>query len=419
MRTEVGVRQKCKDAGRDLVSSSRILWAYSLVAVLSAVVMGGSIEASRANPVRLASYNPAENFVVLSLKNSSTIAARVPQETLSSRYDVVSKPVDAAVPVPAIERAPVGGEFIEAFASQAGCQAGGMVDACPGFMTLLESKQRDWAHMAKAALPAAAESKVVLASVSEKARVSVDVITASIDRLETIAPAPSFERRPVSDEVVEALASQAACETGGMFDECAGFLALLHSRQQPWPRFAKAVSPAAEPLLTMASISKAIASEELSLVTRDVTAPVDLPAMKTGEVIIGTASTYNPYDKDDKDAGNGETASGELYNPIAWSAAIQIKLRGKFAGVRYGRLYQPSFALVELNGKRAIVKINDVGPLRPGRVIDLSRQVMHYFDPTLRRGVLDGMLVTPLVGSNWTPGPLGTKPVIAVAGSFL
>ena len=151
--------------------------------------------------------------------------------------------------------------------------------------------------------------------------------------------------------------------------------------------------------------------------TDDIVTSFDRPEMKAGEVIIGVASTYNPYDKDDNDAGGAETASGELYNPIAWTAAIQTKLRGKFAGVRYGRLYKPSFALVELNGKRAVVKINDVGPLRPGRVIDLSTQVMHYFDPSLQLGILDGALVTPLVGSDWTPGPLGTTPAITVASS--
>jgi peptidoglycan lytic transglycosylase len=141
----------------------------------------------------------------------------------------------------------------------------------------------------------------------------------------------------------------------------------------------------------------------------------DEPSRQVGDVIIGAASMYNPYDEDDNDAGGVETASGELYDPIAWTAAIQSDLRGAFAGVRYGRLYRPSFALVEVDGRRAIVKINDIGPLRPGRVIDFSKQTMHYFDPSLKRGVLDGVLVTPLIGSGWTPGPLGPAPAVTVA----
>jgi hypothetical protein len=34
------------------------------------------------------------------------------------------------------------------------------------------------------------------------------------------------------------------------------------------------------------------------------------------------------------------------------------------------------------------VKINDVGPLEPGRVIDLNEQTMRYFDPGMRRGLI-------------------------------
>ena len=67
-----------------------------------------------------------------------------------------------------------------------------------------------------------------------------------------------------------------------------------------------------------------------------------------------------------------ETASGELYDPEAWSAAIQIGLRGAFGGIHYGRNYRPAFALVECGDRRAIVRVNDVGPLMPGRVIDLN-----------------------------------------------
>jgi rare lipoprotein A len=153
--------------------------------------------------------------------------------------------------------------------------------------------------------------------------------------------------------------------------------------------------------------------------TRGGVAGTDDSAPQAGDVIVGAASMYNPYDESDADADAGgvETASGELYVPIAWTAAIQSDLRDTFAGVRYGRCYRPAFALVECNGRRAIVKINDIGPLRPGRVIDFSVQAMHYFGPSLQRGVLDGVQVTPFVGSNWTPGPLGPAWGVTVAGN--
>ena len=80
--------------------------------------------------------------------------------------------------------------------------------------------------------------------------------------------------------------------------------------------------------------------------------------------------------------GQAETASGELYDPTTWTAAIQIDLRERFGGVRFGKDYRPAYALVAYADKQAIIKINDVGPLEPGRVIDLSEQAMRYFDPT-------------------------------------
>jgi rare lipoprotein A len=139
----------------------------------------------------------------------------------------------------------------------------------------------------------------------------------------------------------------------------------------------------------------------------------DLSTAASAQAIVGLASMYNPCE-DHRESTDLETASGELYDPIAWTAAIQIDLRGMFNGVRYGRKYRPAYALVESGGKRAIVKINDVGPLRPGRVIDFTRQAMHYFDPSLRLGVVD-VVVTPLVGTAWTPGPLGDVPLQMVA----
>jgi len=123
-------------------------------------------------------------------------------------------------------------------------------------------------------------------------------------------------------------------------------------------------------------------------------------------IIFGTASTYNPY-RDGKQEGDAQTASGELYDPAGWTAAVKVDLRNQFGGVRYGRLYQPTYALVESGAKQVIVKVNDVGHLRPGRVLDLNERSMRYFDPFLTRGLLADVKITLLPGDDWTPGPIG------------
>jgi rare lipoprotein A len=123
-----------------------------------------------------------------------------------------------------------------------------------------------------------------------------------------------------------------------------------------------------------------------------------------GDTVVGAASTYNPF-KPGKEEGGPSTASGERYDPSGWAAAIKTSLRRKFGGVQFGA--KPKYALVEAVGKKVIVKINDVGPLRPGRIIDLNERTMLYFDPSLELGVIDDVRVSPLAGDNWTPGPVG------------
>ena len=121
--------------------------------------------------------------------------------------------------------------------------------------------------------------------------------------------------------------------------------------------------------------------------------------------IVGTASTYNPYKPGYREGGI-ETASGERYDPSAWTAAIQTGLREKFGGVHGGKA---RYALVEGVNKKVIVKINDVGPLAPGRIIDLNERTMRYFDSSLQRGLIPNVKVTPLRGGDWTPGPIAGK----------
>jgi rare lipoprotein A len=128
-------------------------------------------------------------------------------------------------------------------------------------------------------------------------------------------------------------------------------------------------------------------------------------AAPMGATIVGVASTYNPF-RPDAQSGGTETASGEPYDPSAWAAAIQTDLREQFGGVAYGKNYRPTFALVENADKHAIIKINDVGPLKSGRVIDFDEQTMRYFDPTLELGLIDVVKVTPLLGDDWIAGPI-------------
>jgi rare lipoprotein A len=124
-----------------------------------------------------------------------------------------------------------------------------------------------------------------------------------------------------------------------------------------------------------------------------------------GISVIGSASMYNPF-QPGYDEGGMVTASGEPYDPDAWTAAIQTDLREMFRGVRYGNDYRPAYALVEAAGRRVIIKINDVGPLKPGRVIDFNEKTMRFFDPSLQRGIVTGVRITPLPGDEWAPGPV-------------
>ncbi len=124
-----------------------------------------------------------------------------------------------------------------------------------------------------------------------------------------------------------------------------------------------------------------------------------------GGTIVGAASMYDPFEPG-YDEGGIETASGELYDPVAWTAAIHIDLRETFGGIHHGKDYRPVYALVEVANKRAIIKINDVGPLKPGRVIDFNQQTMRYFDPSLHLGVVHNVKITPLLGNRWALGPI-------------
>ncbi len=116
--------------------------------------------------------------------------------------------------------------------------------------------------------------------------------------------------------------------------------------------------------------------------------------------------------------GDEKTASGERYDASGWTAAIRIDLRAKFGGVRFGKNYLPGFALVQSSDKQAIVRINDIGPLKRGRIIDLNERTMRYFDPALELGLIEKVRVTPLAGQDWALGPVDDDRPVSVASRF-
>jgi rare lipoprotein A len=123
------------------------------------------------------------------------------------------------------------------------------------------------------------------------------------------------------------------------------------------------------------------------------------------EPIVGIASFYDYPQR---------TASGEPYDPKAFTAAAQLDIRDKFGGIRFGRLYQPAYAIAEYAGKKLIIKFNDVGPLLPGRKFDLSRAAMEYF-AGVDKGLLEDFKVTPLpLGRVYAAGPVTDADLIAL-----
>jgi rare lipoprotein A len=203
----------------------------------------------------------------------------------------------------------------------------------------------------------------------------------------------SFSARPqIRNDIFELIRNASADTSIGGMD------LLLFTRNKVLPKF----SPAYRSVLKLAAFMGLphIQSE----------------AALNNAMILGTVSTYNPY-RDGIEEGGTQTASGELYDPAAWTAAVQTDLREQFGGVRYGKFYQPKFALVESGAKQVIVRINDVGRLKPGRVLDLNERSMRYFDPFLARGLIEDVRITLLPGEDWTPGPVGGLQLMSVAST--
>ena len=130
--------------------------------------------------------------------------------------------------------------------------------------------------------------------------------------------------------------------------------------------------------------------------------------------VKGQASYYGPGFQ-----GN-RTSQGDRFNTEEYSAAIQIDIRNQF-GVPSGTGKKGYARVTNLNtGKSILVKINDVGPLTSGRVIDLSQASFRSLSPTgtLGPGVLRNIKVEYLgefkkgnpVGPTTTPRRTPTPP---------
>jgi rare lipoprotein A len=116
-----------------------------------------------------------------------------------------------------------------------------------------------------------------------------------------------------------------------------------------------------------------------------------------GAVLVGAASYYDEF---------SVTASGERYNPKEFTAAVQIGLRQRFGGIKSAPHYRPAYVIAESGGKRAVIRINNVGTMKPGRLFDLSRAAMEYFGG-IERGLISNLKVTILpLGRRYKPGPL-------------
>jgi len=141
-------------------------------------------------------------------------------------------------------------------------------------------------------------------------------------------------------------------------------------------------------------------------INRLVPVPNDRISLSSDNTLVGIASYY--YDPQ-------KTASGEQYDPDAYTAAAQLEIRDRFGGIKFGRLYQPAYAVGEYGGKKIIVRFNDVGPLRPGRKFDLSRAAMAHFDASLEKGLLPDFRVTPLpLGRIYPTGPVTDEQLVAL-----
>jgi peptidoglycan lytic transglycosylase len=113
---------------------------------------------------------------------------------------------------------------------------------------------------------------------------------------------------------------------------------------------------------------------------------------------VGTASWYGEY------FDGKPTASGETYDMYALTAAHPTLPLGSY--VRVTNLH---------NGRVVIVKVNDRGPIVPGRIIDLSygaAEVLNFTEKGLQRVRLD--LVNPRPAAKY-PTVADNRPIVEIS----
>ena len=278
-------------------------------------------------------------------------------------------------------------------------------------------ESHDAAWIVAAIQPDSEFDAVVLPLASARVPADTDVETASRDEIGS-----QFDRRETCDAMTVAALSR--LELPVPDDGLMPFTIVPQIRNDSFETIRLASTSASSGGTDLVSFARSRVLSNFAPAYRSVlklAAFIGLPRIQSEAVlnnamIMGTVSTYNPY-RDGNAEGGTQTASGELYDPAAWTAAIQTDLRNQFGGVRYGELYQPTFALVESGKKQVIVRINDVGRLKPGRVLDLNERSMRYFDPFLTRGLIEDVKITLLPGEDWIPGPVGGAHLISVAST--
>lgn len=125
-----------------------------------------------------------------------------------------------------------------------------------------------------------------------------------------------------------------------------------------------------------------------------------------GQTFRGAASFYSGLPSE----GGNRTSTGERVDPNSYTGALQSDLAKQYGGLRKGGIWAD--VTDERTGKKVRVYLNDTGPLRPGRVVDLSPKAFGEFGP-LSKGLHQNMRVDvlpPAQGQPYKGGPVTDDP---------
>jgi rare lipoprotein A len=128
-------------------------------------------------------------------------------------------------------------------------------------------------------------------------------------------------------------------------------------------------------IVSLGAAQRPTSSESVNTRSGKTEAPVPAKTGRAKPFQIGTASWYGTYFQ------GRATASGEPYDMYDLTAAHPTLPLGSWVRVTNLR-----------NGRAVVVRINDRGPIVPGRIIDLSyntARVLHFDSQGLQRVRLD------------------------------